>query len=105
VCSAPLPDDIEVLPQGYIYRRSELSENGKLLVTHEFIASGASGAAVERVSAKKLLGASQIFGMLNRAGFEAVSFCKRALNMPPHHCALPLHRRGNISVAERLRDR
>jgi SAM-dependent methyltransferase len=72
------PDDIEMLPQGYIYRRSELSEDGEMLITHEFIASGDLGAGVERVSAKKLLGARQVLEMLNRAGFEATSFCKRA---------------------------
>jgi SAM-dependent methyltransferase len=33
------PDDVEMLPHGFIYRRSELSDDGDWLITHEFIAS------------------------------------------------------------------
>jgi SAM-dependent methyltransferase len=72
------PDDVEMLPHGFIYRRSELSDDGDWLITHEFIASQDLGVAMKRVSVEKLLGAGQILETLNRAGFEAISFCKRA---------------------------
>jgi SAM-dependent methyltransferase len=77
-----LPDDVEMLPHGFIYRRSELSDDGDWLITHAFIASQDLGIAVKCVSTEKLLGAGQILRTLNRAGFEAISFCKRAPRQP-----------------------
>lgn len=77
-----LPDDVEMLPHGFIYRRSELSDDGDWLITHAFIASQDLGIAMKRVSVEKLLGAGQILETLNRAGFEAISFCKRAPRQP-----------------------
>ena len=73
-----LGEDVEMLPDGFVYRRSELSEDGERLITHEFVASQELGLATERLSIERLLGAEQILGMLNRCGFEATSFCKRA---------------------------
>jgi SAM-dependent methyltransferase len=73
-----VPDDVEMLPHGFIYRRSELSDDGDWLITHEFIASQDLGVAMKRISVEKFLGAGQILETLNRAGFEAISFCKRA---------------------------
>jgi len=77
-----LPDDVEMLPSGFIYRRSELSADGERLITHEFAASQELGLATERLSVERLLGAEEIFAMLNSCGFESTSFCKRAATQP-----------------------
>lgn len=77
-----LADDVEMLPGGFIYRRSELSADAERLVTHEFVASQELGIATERLSVERLLGAGQILGMLNKCGFEATSFCKRVTTLP-----------------------
>ncbi|HWA88729.1 MAG TPA: class I SAM-dependent methyltransferase [Rhizomicrobium sp.] len=76
------PDDVEMLPDGFIYRRSQLSEDADRLITHEFVASQELGLATERLSVERLLGADQILAMLNKCGFEATSFCKRVPGRP-----------------------
>lgn len=77
-----LPDEVEMLPGGFIYRRSKLSEDTERLITHEFVASQELGLATERLSVERLLGPEQILQMLNKCGFAATSFCKRSTPPP-----------------------
>jgi len=69
------PDSVEILADGFIYRRTELSADRDRLITHELVAEQARGVSTERVTVERLYGALEITDLLRRAGFDGISIC------------------------------